>query len=390
VRVLYVNHTATVSGAERSLLDLLGALPGEVSATLAAPAGTLSLLAQERGVPLRRIRGTAGSLRLHPLHTPQALAEMAIAAGQVRRAVAALGTDVVHANSIRAGIVCGLARPRAATVVHIRDCLPAGRVSVATMKLIAATAGVAVANSEYTARWARTVAPRIRVEVVHNGVDLARFDPARIDRDAARHAVGAREPTLLLGVVAQLSPWKGQDTAIEALAGLLEQGVDAHLALIGAARFVASATRFDNEAYVSRLKRLAEERGVADRVLWLGEREDVAELIRALDLLLLPSWEEPFGRAVIEAMALEVPVLATEVGGPAEILAGEHGGLLLDPRDPPAWARAAAALAAAPERRAELGRLGRERAEREFTLERHAGSILAVYERTLGRDPNAA
>ncbi len=79
MRVLYVNHTATVSGGERSLLDLLGALPEEVEATLAAPPGALTQMARARDVEVRGIRGTAGSLRLHPLHTPVALAEMALA-----------------------------------------------------------------------------------------------------------------------------------------------------------------------------------------------------------------------------------------------------------------------------------------------------------------------
>ncbi len=125
---------------------------------------------------------------------------------------------------------------------------------------------------------------------------------------------------MLLGVVAQLSPWKGQDTAIEALRILREQGVDAHLLLIGSAKFVARATRFDNEAYVAGLRARVARADLEDRVSWLGEREDVPELVRALDVLLLPSREEPFGRALIEAMALGVPVLATEVGGPPEIV----------------------------------------------------------------------
>ena len=120
---------------------------------------------------------------------------------------------------------------------------------------------------------------------------------------------------------------------------------------------------------------------MADRVLWLGEREDVAELIAALDVLLLPSWEEPFGRAVIEAMALEVPVLATSLGGPAEILAGGEGGILLPPREPAAWIRAAAELAADPALRASLGRRGRVRVERDFTLSGHVESVLEVYRR---------
>ncbi len=253
------------------------------------------------------------------------------------------------------------------------------------MRLIASTASVIVANSHHTAASVTAAAPGARVETVHNGVDLERFDPERIDRAAVRTRLQDGSPDgLLLGVVAQLTPWKGQDIAIRALAALATEGLDARLLLVGTARFVASATRYDNEAHVRDLRELADGLGVGDRVLWLGEREDVAELIGALDMLLLPSWEEPFGRAVVEAMAMEVPVLATELGGPAEILAGDRGGLLLPPRDPGAWASAAAALARDPARRAQLGREGRERAVREFSLQSHAAAMLEVYRRSLG------
>ncbi len=384
MRVLYVNHTATVSGGERSLLELIDALPAAVSATLAAPQGTLAQMARARGVPVRDIRGTAGSLRLHPLHTPVALGEMTLAAVQLRRAATSTGAEIVHANSIRAGIVASLARLRVPTVVHVRDCLPPGRASTATMRLIARRATVIAANSRYTAASVTAAAPQARVEAVHNGVDLERFDPSRIDRAAVRERLGEGGPDrLLLGVVAQLTPWKGQDTAIRALAAVTAQDVDARLLLIGTARFLASATRYDNASYVRALHELADSLGVGDRVLWLGEREDVAELIGALDVLLLPSWEEPFGRAVIEAMAMGVPVLATEVGGPAEILAGGRGGLLLPPREPAAWAHAVEHLAADPARRSELGREGRERAVGEFSLHAHVQAVIELYERAL-------
>jgi glycosyltransferase involved in cell wall biosynthesis len=387
VRVLFVSHTAVVSGAERSLLDLLAGLPETVQPLLATPPGQLQELAHERGVATTAIKGTAGSLRVHPLHTPKALSEMAIAAWQVRRAAARHRAEVVHANSIRGGIVLALAGLRGrARIVHVRDCLPPGRVSAATLRLLAATATAIVANSAYTAASVRARAPAARVEVVHNAVDLQRFDPAKLDRASARARLGeAGGRRLLLGVVAQLSPWKGQDTAIEALGALQREGIDAQLLLIGAAKFVARATRFDNEAYVSALHELAAREGVAERVSWLGEREDVPELMRALDVLLLPSWEEPFGRAVIEAMALEVPVIATDVGGPREIVREGREGLLLPPREPAGWARAIARLAGDPELAARMGRAGRERAQEEFTIERHARATLDVYERAIAR-----
>ncbi len=387
MRVLYVNHTAEVSGAERSLLSLLAALPDTVQPRVGAPRGRLSAAVEELDIPTATITGTAGSLRLHPLHTPRALAELSAASWQVRRVARRHRVEVVHANSIRAGIVLALARlAPAATVVHVRDCLPAGPVATATMRLIAATATTVVANSRYTARSVRALAPGARLEVVHNPVDLERWDPERIDRAWARARLGrAGERDLLLGVVAQLSPWKGQDTAIEALKLLCEEGIDAHLLLIGSAKFLDRATRFDNQGYVARLRRLVAGAGLADRVSWLGEREDVPELVRALDVLLLPSWEEPFGRALIEAMALGVPVVATSVGGPPEILEDGREGFLVEPRRPRAWAEAIRRLAEDPRRTEEMGREGRRRVAEAFTVDRHVGAVLEAYERALAR-----
>jgi glycosyltransferase involved in cell wall biosynthesis len=392
VRVLYVNHTGVVSGGERSLLILLAALRERVEPLLATPPGALADRAEALGVATTPITGTAGSLRPHPVHTPRALAEIALAAGQVRRAASRHGAELLHANSIRSGLILGLARPRAATVVHVRDCLPPGALSRATMRLIAGTASTIVANSRYTAECVTALAPSARPEVVYNPVDLERFDPSRLDRVAARERLavelGAQSGRrVTLGVVAQISPWKGQDTALEALRLLVEQGVDAQLLLVGSAKFVFRSTRYDNNEYLARLRASVASAGLEDRVRWLGEREDVPELMRALDLLMLPSREEPFGRALIEAMALGVPVLATNVGGPGEILADGREGRLLPPEDPAAWAAAAREILGRPELARRMGEAGLERAQA-FTAERHAEAMLALYERA--RTPRRA
>jgi L-malate glycosyltransferase len=384
MRALYVNHTAEVSGAERSLLSLLAALPDTVRALVATPRGRLTDEVQRLGLGTTPIPGTAGSLRLHPLHTPRALAEMAAAAGSVSVAARRHRADLIHANSIRAGIILGLAHPSSASIVHVRDCLPPGPVTTATMRLIAATATTVVANSRYTAESVRRAAPNAHLEVVHNPVDLERWDPARIDRDRARAGLGdAGKPALLMGVVAQLSPWKGQDTAIEALRILREEGIDAHLLLIGSAKFLARATRFDNEGYVAGLRAMVANGGLEDCVSWMGEQEDVPELVRALDVLLLPSWEEPFGRALIEAMALNVPVVATNIGGPPEIIEDGREGYLVAPREPGAWAQAIRRFAEEPRRGWEMGRAGRRRVEEAFSVEHHVASMLDVYERAI-------
>jgi glycosyltransferase involved in cell wall biosynthesis len=386
MRVLYVNHTAEVSGAERSLLDLIKGLPDFVEPLLATPEGRLTEEATRRGIPTTKIAGTAGSLKLHLARTPRALAEIGVTAGEIRLAARRHRAVLIHANSVRAGVALGLTHSSAATIVHVRDCLPPGRVSATTMRLVAAAATTVVANSAYTADSVRQLAPSAALEVVHNPVDLERWDPARIDRVHARARLQEVRPrALLLGVVAQLTPWKGQDTAIAALDLLRRQGIDAHLLLIGSAKFLSPSARFDNETYVAELHQQVATARLEDRVSWLGERDDVPELVSALDVLLLPSWEEPFGRALIEAMALRVPVVATSVGGPPEILSDGVEGFLVEPRDPTAWAGAIRRIAESPTLGRRMGRAGRLRVEGAFSLERHVNAMLDVYERTLGR-----
>ena len=129
--------------------------------------------------------------------------------------------------------------------------------------------------------------------------------------------------------------------------------------------------------------------GLQDRVSWLGERDDVPELVRALDILLLPSEEEPFGRALLEAMALEVPVLATNVGGPSELVRDGRDGYLLPPREPAAWAQAVRRVSESPEHGREMGRAGRLRIAEGFDVEHHVEAVLAVYRRAIARRSGA-
>jgi glycosyltransferase involved in cell wall biosynthesis len=111
----------------------------------------------------------------------------------------------------------------------------------------------------------------------------------------------------------------------------------------------------------------------------MGERDDVPAVLRAVDLLLVPSWEEPFGRSVVEAMAMRVPVVATSVGGPAEIVRAGVDGLLLEPRRPKRWAEAIEPFLDEPDRLAPMGASGRARALERFSLSAHVEAVVAAY-----------
>lgn len=377
MRVLYVNHTARVSGGERSLLDLLGGLSSAVEPVLASPAGELAALASQQGVELHVVPGTAGSLRLHPRHTPRAALDMAVGARSLRSLVRRSAPTLIHANSIRAGVIAGLGRAAGGppVIVHVRDCLPAGAASDAVLRFIGRQSAVLLANSRYTATRLSRVEPRAPVRVIHSPVDARRFDPAR----TVSAPLSARNGELVLGLVAQITPWKGQLEAVEAVAHLRESGVSARLVLVGATTFVDPATRFDNRSYLAALQARIAELGLDRQVSLLGARDDVPGLMAAFDIVLVPSWEEPMGRTVLEAMAMERPVLATSVGGPAEIV--EHGetGLLLEPRQPRLWAEAIAELAGDPDRRLRMGKRARRLVLERFAVENHARLVEDLY-----------
>jgi L-malate glycosyltransferase len=385
VKVLYINHTSEISGAERSLLDLLTGLPEEVSAVVACPEGPLANAMRSLGTPVEVVPGIQGSLRLHVWHTTRGVLDIARAAWSVRRLAMRLGADLVHANSIRAGLAAGLAVSAGGppVVVHLHDALPPGRSSSLALRAIGSRAAVAIPNSHYTEATYTRVHSTTAVRVVYGPVDLERFDPARIDRTGARSRLGLEPSALVLGVVAQITPWKGQDDAIRILALLKRRALDARLLLVGSPKFVSGATRYDNRAYARELSRLTRSLGLGGDVMFLGEREDIPEILRAVDVLLVPSWEEPFGLAVVEAMAMQVPVVATNVGGPAEVLRPREDGLLLPPRSPEIWANSVEELLRSPALRAEMGRKARERVAARFDVERYVKEVISAYEEAL-------
>ena len=103
----------------------------------------------------------------------------------------------------------------------------------------------------------------------------------------------------------------------------------------------------------------------------------------ALDVLLLPSKEEPFGRALLEALTLEVPTLATNIGGPPELITDGREGYLLPPDQPSAWADAVRKVVETPGRAEEMGRAGRARIAAMFDIDRHVEAEFDVYRRAL-------
>jgi glycosyltransferase involved in cell wall biosynthesis len=382
---MYVSHTGLVSGAERSLLGLLETLPADVEPRLACPPGPLSEQATALGVPTVLTPAVVGSLKLHPFYTTTALRAMAHASlrllGEARR----WQPDLIHANSVRPALIAlpvarALRRP---AVLYVRDCLPPSVVTARLQALLIDHSDGVLAISRHVAE-VFDPERRARLIVADDPVDLTGFDPGRFDREAARERLGIALDAPVLTLVGQITPWKGQEEAIRALATVRRAHPTATLLIVGEAKFVSRATRYDNVAYVRRLEDLAAELGLEDAVRFLGERPDVAEILCAADVSLVPSWEEPFGRVVVEAMAMGLPVVATSVGGPAEVIDDGVDGVLVPPRRPDALADATARLLDDDAERGRIGAAARRAAVSRFgEPTRHANRVTALYREIL-------
>jgi glycosyltransferase involved in cell wall biosynthesis len=210
--------------------------------------------------------------------------------------------------------------------------------------------------------------PERQIEVIHTGVAIPAELPQEEERRSARAAMSLREEDFAIGHMGAFTAEKGQDIAISTAARLRESLPQAHFLLAGEGPLVAAAR-----------EQLKRERG---RATLLGFVADRATFFAALDLFIMPSRAEAWGLAALEAMAYGVPVIASEVGGLAEIVSSDEGGRLVPAGD--ASALAAAIVEAAGDRvrlRAE-GLKGRARAGR-FSVQQTAAQTEAFYRRLL-------
>jgi glycosyltransferase involved in cell wall biosynthesis len=178
----------------------------------------------------------------------------------------------------------------------------------------------------------------------------------------------------VVGIVARLQAWKGQDRLLRAQALLRERGVGVHLLIVGGDSYGLSPE------YAASLPKLVAELGLDDEVTFAGEVADAAPLIAQMDVLVNASDPEPFGIVLLEAMAAGVPVVAVDAGGPRDIIEHEQTGTLARSGRPADLAAALEPMVSSQRRRRELGEAGRERFMRDYTDEAVRARFFAALE----------
>lgn len=223
----------------------------------------------------------------------------------------------------------------------------------------------------------RAYLPENRLHLIYNGVDTEQFSPD-VDGSAVRNEWQADAQTLLIGNVARLTAWKGQDHLVRAFAQIADDFPHAKLVLVG-------SPVFDNDAFEQRLRQLAEPLG--ERVIFAGFRWDLPQVLAALDIYAHVSVEKDTSPlSVVSAAASGKPILCTAVEGVAELFVPDQTAAIVPPKDDSALAEALRTLLSDAARRAALGEAARQMALNKLSLEQFARNCEAVFERALSRD----
>lgn len=365
-RVLFVDHSGALGGAELYLRDVIRHYPNSTLVTF------------EEGDFPETMR--AERVRVEILHTGSGLLNVEKSSGLVallravpsvlrtvgRLAGLARDHDVVFLNSQKALFPGALAGwlTGTPTLWSLHDILTAAHFSplnrILATRWANAFVDTVLVNSEATrTAFVESGGHEEKTGLVYNGIDSAPFEAVQEqDVHRLRHALGIADAPCV-GVFSRLAPWKGQHVLLDAAAQL----PDVHILLVGDALFPGDIP------YKTALHEQVEQLNLSERVHFTGFRSDIPTLMHAVDVVAHTSTApEPFGRVIVEGLLAGRPVVATRAGGALEILTDEVTGRLTPPGNADALADTLNALIDTPDRARSLAEQGKAMATERFSV----------------------
>jgi len=367
LRTLHLNTERTWRGGEQQTLYLASGLEGcgHLARVCCVPGGALSERAEKAGLEVVEIPAR-GELDLR-------------AAWRIARHLKREGYDIIHMHTSHAhglGILVSLLHRGPKRVVHRRVdfSIYRNRLKLSRFKYARGVDRYVAISQAVQAVMVEDGIPEAKISVVPSGVDPARLERVKVSRAELRGAMEVPEAAPVVGCVGHLAWHKGQEFLVRAVPELLTQVPEAWVVIVGEGEH-----RTLIEGEIQRL-------GVGHRVRMTGFREDAPTLMRAFDVLAVPSVMEGLNTTVLDAQCLGVPVVASRVGGLPEAVEEGAGGVLVPPRNPVALARALVELLTDRAGREDLGRKGSARVRRTFSVERMVEGNLKVYQDLLGEE----
>jgi glycosyltransferase involved in cell wall biosynthesis len=366
--VLFIQGITEIGGAERELLMIVDRLPslGFQPVVLCPGIGPLTEELGRRNVEVR-------CAPLLPWRKLLAYPRRGAAVRALRRVIEMERPSVLHVNDIwwvpqAVRAARGLDIP---VVAHVRQEIEPSKARRYELEKVDLVFPVSQRIQQSLEAGGVSHA---RLQTLYSGLDMSQI-PDHLNGEETRERVGIPKKALVLGTVANLFARKGYETMLRALPVLLASFPDIHYLIVG----TGDAT------YEGRLRALAKEQGMTKHVHFAGFQSSVFPYLAVMDVYVHPALMEGFGIAVLEAMSMGKPVVATTTGGLPEIVQDGETGLLVPPGDPDALAKTLSILLHDPARRKMLGDAGRARVETHFTVEAMMNRLALGYESLLGR-----
>ncbi len=379
-RVLFVSHSAELNGSELWLLETLRCIDrNRFDPLLVVPGpGRLEEAARSAGVETKRapmVWWIADKSRR--FRQPAAWALTQRSAGRIVRLIRERKPDLAFSNS--AAVAAGALAARRSGLPHVwavHEMLAGPRTHLfhlrggrAVTSFILRSSRRVIVNSRFCAG---AFPPSDKIVVVPNGARLKIRDDAAAA--AIRARLGAASGTPVLGVVGKLYEGKGQIEAVRAAGLLKDEFPGLRLAVIGEPR---------DAGYAAAVRAEAARAGLNGQVVFEGWRSDLDDWLAAMDVLLVPSTVETFGRAALDGMSCGTPVVAAAAGGSAEVVEDGVSGILVPERTPTLLAEAAARILRDPALASRLADGGRRAVGTRFSLEAQVRTVEDVLARCL-------
>jgi glycosyltransferase involved in cell wall biosynthesis len=380
MRILFINHMGFMGGGEKSMLTLMQGLQddGRHQVFLLAQPGELINRARELGFCAFEYSFSGIRRTLNPITWFRGLIKLGTGTVNIRGIISGNNIDVVHANSLKAAIMGGLAarRPGIPLVFHTRDFLPAGIWRGALIAWAYKLSSRIIANSKSVAQVYGKDHGR-KVSVVYNYVEPPKMPIGR-HSSIIRTENDCPANAPLIGYSGRLHPAKGLETLLTGFAQIQKILPVAKLWIVGGAMP-------GEERYPEDLRKKAEVMKLSDSVKFFGWRHDAIELMSCFDVLTVPSQREPFGRVTVEAMMLGIPVVATASGGTLEIIDDDVTGLLFTPGDHQSLAEKTLRLLKDPTLKKEVTVRAKKEVLKRFGKQQYITGVQRVYDSLVGK-----
>jgi glycosyltransferase involved in cell wall biosynthesis len=394
MKLLYLNASSQLGGAERNLIDTICAVQDrdsaiEIVVLITAIDGPLVAELELLGVEIILLElpskiaqlGDSGlkdennSLVkiLKLARNLSLLGEFTQYRQHLKETIAKICPDMIHSNGMKTHLLAASLGISTPIIWHLHDFIGSRSLIKQLLKLFVNRASAAIAISQSIADDWQTVFPSLKIELIYNAIDLDRYIPHPKVRDSQH---------LNIGLVATYALWKGHHIFIQAIGHIAKQRPDLHSTvkfyIIGGAIYQTDRSQYSR----SQLQQLARDLKIEDWLIFIDFQQDIVSAYNILDIVVHASTKpEPFGRTIVEAMACEKAVIVAQAGGAAELFTHQKDAIGVLPGDSTALSAAICQLIDDPRHRIALGIAGRITVKDRFNRDRLGHDLVSLYQK---------